>query len=240
MGACMRILRLFICCIVLCGIFPAAGQSDVLVYDTVALPGKEVMIRAETRGTLLGKGGEVVEFSVDGKSYGKNLSGRDGFAVKRFVPTKTGLYKIHVRSGEDKDSGLLLVVNKKTQIVFIDVEGSLLEGAFVIETKPGSARVVKKINKRFPIVFLQKGLLGVRAVRSWLKKNNFPDAPVLPWSRGEVFDEIKEKGLKIKAVIGGPEVIESAEPYKPLAFSFQSVENAEVVEDWGEIAKKLK
>jgi len=239
-GDFMSQVRTFIILAVLFTIFPSVALSDVIIYDVVALKGKEVMLRAETRGGLLSKGGELVEFIVNEKSVGKNLSGRDGFAVKGFVPVKAGLYKIRVRSGDDKDSGVLLALDKKTNIVFIDVEGSLLEGPFVPKAKPGSAKAVKKIYKRFSIVFLQKGFMGVKAIKSWLKKNDFPEAPILPWSRGEVFEEMKEKGLKIKAVVGGPEVIESAEMYKPRAFSFDSMEDAEVVEDWGAIEKNLK
>jgi len=236
----MRIVWIFISFIVLSGMFPSAALSDVIVYDVVALKGREVTLKAETRGALLNKSGEVVEFFVNGNSIGKNLSGIDGFAVKRFIPAKTGLNKILVKSGDDKDSGVLLALDRKTKVVFVDVEGSLLEGPFVITAKPGSRKALEKISKRFPIVFLQKGLLNVKAARSWLKKNDFPDAPVLPWSRGEVFDEFKEKDLKIKAIIGGQEVIDSAESYKPRAFSFDSVEDAEVVENWEEIEKKLK
>jgi hypothetical protein len=236
----MRILLAFILSASLFGICPDAALSRVLVYDDVVLTGHEVMLRAETRGTFLSQGGEVVEFIVDGRSIGKNLSGRDGFAVKGFVPARTGLYKINVKSGDDKDSGLLLALERKTRIVFIDVGGSLLEGPFGEAEKPGSSKAVTKIHKRFPIVYLLKGLLSTESVRSWLKKNNFPVAPVLPWSQGEVFREIKERDLQIKAIIGGPDVIESARMYKPLAFSFDSVEDAEVVENWREIEKKLK
>ena len=236
----MRIAWIFICFSALSGIFPTAALSDVIVYDIVALKGKEVMLKAETRGTLLSKSGEIVEFIVNGKSIGKNLSGIDGFAVKRYVPVKAGLNKILVKSGDDKESGLLLALDAKAKIVFIDVEGSLLEGPFVIAAKPGSRKAIEKICKRFPIVYLQKGFINVKAVRSWLKKNDFPDAPVLPWSGGAVFDEFKEKDLKIKAIIGGPDVIQSAESYKPRAFSFDSVEDAEDVENWEEIEKKLK
>ncbi len=239
-GVCMKIAWIFICFIVLSGIFPSAALSDVIFYDVVALKGREVTLKAETRGTLLSKGGELVEFFINGKSIGKNLSGTDGFAVKRFIPVKTGLNKILVKSGDDKDSGVLLALPRKAQIVFVDVEGSLLEGSFVITAKPGSRKALEKIQKRFPIVFVQKGFLNVKAIKTWLKKNDFPDAPVLPWSRGAVFDELKEKDLKIKAIIGGPDVIESAESYKPRAFSFDSVEDAEVVENWEEIEKKLK
>jgi len=236
----MRILSAFILSVSLFGICPDAALSRVLVYDGVALKGQEVMLRAETRGTLLSKGGEVVEFTVDGRSIGKNLSGTDGFAVKGFIPARTGLYKISVRSGDDKDSGILLALERKTRIVFIDVAGSLLEGPFGEKEKPESRKAITKIKKRFPIVFLQKGLLSVEAVRSWLKKNNFPVAPVLPWDQGDVFREIRERDLHIKAIVGGPEVIESAQMYKPLVFSFDSVEDAEVVENWGEIEKKLR
>lgn len=220
--------------------FPAPAVSEVVIYDIVTLPGEEVMLRAETRGGFFSKRGELVEFLVNGKSIGKNLSGTDGFAVKGFVPKKAGLYKITARSGESREDGILLAINKKSKMVFIDVEGSVLEGPFALQVKPGSAKAAKKIQEKFPIVFLQKGLMGVRAIRSWLKKNEFPEAPVMPWNKGEIFNEIREKDLKIKAVIGGPEVIESAEMHEPYAFSFDSVEDAEVVETWEEIVKKLK
>jgi hypothetical protein len=236
----MRIFRTFICLIFLCGVFPSPALSDVIIYDLVSLKGMEVMLRAETRGTLLSKGGEIVEFFVNGKLIGKNLSGRDGFAVKRFTSVKAGLNKILVKSGDDKDSGLLLALDRKAKIVFIDVEGALFDGLFAMKVKPGSAQALKKICKRFPIVFLQKGFLNVKAVRSWLKENDFPDSPVLLWSRGDVFREMREKDLRIKAIVGGPEVIESADTYKPLAFSFDSLEDAVLVEDWAEIEKKLK
>ena len=236
----MRILSAFILTAALFGICPDAALSRVLVYDDVALKSREVMLRAETKGTLLSKSGEVVEFIVDGRSIGKNLSGRDGFAVKGFIPARTGLYKINVRSGDDKDSGILLALERKTRIVFIDVAGSLLEGPFGEKERPESRKAITKIQKRFPIVYLLKGLLSVEAIRTWLKKNNFPVAPVLPWGQGEVFREIRERDLQIKAIVGGPEVIESAQMYKPRAFSFDSVEDAEVVENWGEIEKKLK
>lgn len=236
----MRILFTFILSLVLFGVCPDAALSRVLFYDDVALKSREVMLRAETRGTLFSRGGELVEFIVDGKFIGRNLSGGDGFAVKGFIPSRTGLHKINVKSGDDEDSGVLLALEKKTRIVFIDVAGSLLEGPFGEKERPESQKAVTRIHKRYPLVYLQKGVLSVDGVRSWLKKNNFPVAPVLPWSQGEVFRVIRERELRIKAVIGGPDVIESAQTYKPLAFSFDSVEDAEVVENWKEIEKKLK
>jgi hypothetical protein len=240
MGDCMRIVCAFVVFIVLFSALSSRTYADVIVYDSVTLKGQEVMLKAETRGKLFSKGGELVEFFVNGKSIGKNLSGRDGFAVKRYTPLKSGLYKILIKSGESKGDGFLLALDKKAKIVFIDVEGSLLDGPFGAQAKSGSAEAVKKICKRFPVVFLQKGFLNVRTVRAWLKEKGYPEAPVLSWERGDVLKEIKEKGLNIKAIVGGAEIINAAEGEKLLAFSFDSVEDAEVVENWGEIEKKLR
>jgi hypothetical protein len=236
----MRILVTLISCILLLHSFPSIVLSDVIVHDMIALKGDDVMLSAETKGKLFAKGGEVVEFFVDGKSIGKSLSGGDGFAFRYFKPLKTGMYQITVTSGKDKGNGLLLSLKKGDRIIFVDVEGSLLEGLFSQKSRYGSQKIIKKISTRFPVVFLQTGLLRIKAIKAWLKENGFIDLPVLPWRQGEIFDEIHEKGLKMKAVIGSQSVIESAKEYKAKLFSFEESEDAEEVNDWDEIGKKLK
>jgi hypothetical protein len=64
--------------------------------------------------------------------------------------------------------------------------------------------------------------------------------PVVPWKGGAIFDEMNRKGLKMRALIGGPHIIESAGKYKPPAFWFDRVDNAEKVKDWETLQKKLK
>ncbi|OIP60541.1 MAG: hypothetical protein COY75_00720 [Nitrospirae bacterium CG_4_10_14_0_8_um_filter_41_23] len=237
----MRILVTLIFCILLLYLFPSIVLSEVIVPDMIVLNGKEIMLSAETKGKLFAKGGEVVEFFVDGKSIGKRLSGGDGFAFKQFIPQKSGLHQITVKSGKDKGNGLLLSLKRGERMVFIDVGGSLFEGLFSKKPKTGSQKIIKKISSRFPIVFLQTELLSIKAIKAWLKENGFTDLPVIPWRQGMIFDEIKEKGLKIKAIIGSQSVIESAKAYnKPKSFSFEEVEDAEEVKDWEEIGKKLK
>jgi hypothetical protein len=205
----------------------------------VALKGEKVMLKAETRGRFLSKGGKVVEFFVDRKSIGRTLSGGDGFAFKEFIPLKTGIYRITVKSGSEEDSGLFLSLKKGDRIVFVDVAGSLLEGVFSKKPKHGSQKAIEKIGRRFPVVFLQTSLLSVKAIKEWLKKNGFIELPVIPWREGTIFDEINEKGLKIKAIIGSANVIESAKEYKPKAFSFEYIEDAQEVKEWEEIEKSL-
>ncbi len=236
----MRVLAVFICFAALFCMFPASVLSRVIVDDTVVLKGQKVMLRAETRGKLFSKGGEVVEFFVDRESIGKTLSGGDGVAFKAFIPAKTGLHQIRVRSGGDEDTGLLLSLKRGSSIVFVDIVGCLLEGPFSRKPKQGSQKVIKELHKRFPVVFLQRGFFSVKAIRAWLKENEFAQLPVVPWRRGAIFHEIAQKDLRVKAIIAGPKVIKSAKEHEPLAFSFEPVEDAEWVKDWEEIRKKLK
>jgi len=236
----MSNVKTFIIPIFLLLFFPAAVSSEVIVHDMIALQGEEIMLKAETRGKLLSKGGEVVEFFVNGKSLGKTLSGGDGFAFKQFVPSGAGTYKITARTGKEEDGGMLIALRKGGRILFVDVEGTLFEGVFSAKPKMGSKETVKKLSGRFPVVLLQTGMLNAKAVKSWLKENGFKELPVIPWKQGMIFDEIKEKGLRIKAIIGSRSVIESAREYKPKAYTFEEAEDAKEVKDWEEIGKKLK
>jgi hypothetical protein len=236
----MRDLAVLIVLVILfCG-FPASALPGIIVDDTVVLKGRNVMLRAETKGRLFSKGGEVVEFFVDGKSIGRTLSGGDGVAFKNFIPMNTGLYQISVRSGTDEDTGLLLSLKKGARIVFVDIEGSLREGLFPPEPKQGSQKAIREIHKKFPIVYLRTGFISARAIKGWLRKHEFMRLPVVAWRQGAIFDEIAEKGFKIKAIIAAPKVIESAREHKPLAFSFEAVGDAEKVAGWEEISGRVK
>lgn len=169
----MLVLRYFLIVLtsLLFFLFPSTVLSDVIVHDMIALKGEEIMISAETRGKFFTRGGEVVEFFVDGKSVGKSLSGGDGLALRQFTPLKAVMYQITVKSGDDKDKGLLLSLKKGTGIIFIDVEGCLSEGLFSKKPKPGSQKIIKKISAKFPVVFLQTGFFGIKAIKTWLKEN---------------------------------------------------------------------
>ena len=215
------------------------AEAEIIFYDAVSLKGEPVMLKAVTKGKIFTKGGQMVEFSVDGKSIGRSLSGGDGAAFKEFRAEKTGLHKVSVVSGKDKDSGFLLSLKKGAEIVFIDIEGSMF-APMSGNPKKDSQKVIKAIAKRFPVVYLQAGIFDIRTLKKLLKENEFAEAPLLQWRDGNVFEEADKKGLKIKFVIGGKIVIESAEEFTPKAFSFGEVEGAEEVRDWEEIGKKMR
>jgi len=226
--------------VILLLLFADVSLADVFVYDAVAVQGEEVRLKAETRGALFIRGGELVEFFVDDVSLGKNLSGGDGAAYRFYKDSRPGLKTIRAVSREMTGTGFLLVVKPGAGVVAVDVEGALLLEGFMSPGRPDSRKAVESIAKRFPLIYLQSGETNLKAVRYWVQKNEYTDAPLLPWDGGAVFDLLAKKGLKIRTVIGGPAVIESALKHKPQAFSFTSVKGAVRLKNWKELEGHLK
>jgi hypothetical protein len=221
----------------LLGLFLDA-YAEVVVHEDIALKGRPMMLQAETRGRIFTRGGELVEFQVDGKSIGKALSGGDGRAFKEFTPGRAGLFKIKAVSKGDEDSGLILSLGKGGGVVFIDAAGGLFKGPFSKSPRQGSQEAVKQISERHPIVYLQTVLPGRGVIKKWLESNGFPPAPLMEWREGRVFRETVEKELKIRAVIGSAEVIESAKDYTTGLYSLEG--QGKSVKDWKGISESLK
>jgi hypothetical protein len=224
--------------IILFSISPAKAFPDIIIHDIVVPAGKEVMLRAEVKGKLFRKGGELIEFFVNGKSIGKSLSGGDGFAYKQFIPLKISRYQIKAKGGKDEGKGLVISLGRGAKLIFVDVENSLFE-RFSSKPRQGSQKSIKEINRRFPVVLLKTSPLNIKSVKELLKKNEFPDLPLISWEQGTVLSEFAGDGFRIKAVIGSPDVIYSSKEYKPLAFSFEETEDAVEVKDWEEIRKRV-
>jgi hypothetical protein len=136
--------------------------------------------------------------------------------------------------------GHLLSLRKGDRILFVDVEGALLDSMLFLRPQKGSQQMIKQLSETMPVVYLQTGMLSIPAIKQWLRKQGFRELPVLPWEQGIVFDETAEKGLMIKAIIGSPKVIGSAGRHTVKKYSFEDVEGAEEVRDWEEIGRRLK
>lgn len=215
-------------------------DAEIFVHDIIAAKNEEILLKAEIGGKFARKGGELVEFFVEQKSIGKALSGGDGFAFKQFSSSKTGIFKVVVKSASSESAGLLLILKKGSKIVFADIEGGLLEGEFLkLMPRDGSQEAIREINKRYPVVILQTGMFSKKMAKDWLKKHGFGALPVIAWHGGEVFHELSAKGMKIIAVIGSDAIIDSAAQYKPMSFSFTGKKNSIAVKNWDEIKKKL-
>jgi len=186
----MKIISMFLAALVFILLPYVECQAVVVFYDSVCLKDKKIMLKAVTKGKVFTKGGQMVEFFVDGKSIGRSLSGGDGAAFKEFRAEKTGLHKVSVVSGKDKDSGFRLSLKKGAEIVFIDVEGSMF-APMSGKPRKDSLKIIKAIAKRFPVVYLQAGILDIRTLKKLLKENEFTEAPLLPWTGGNVFEEAR-------------------------------------------------
>ncbi len=228
-----------LCATLLLCVAPYNGFSEVIVYDLVSPQAQKAMLKVETRGAFFHKGGTVVNFLIDGKSIGSVLSGGDGFAYKQFTPQKCGVYRINAKSGTDEDYGTLLSLKKGTGIVFVDLESNLFGELFSRKIRHGSQKAIKDINRRFPVVFLYSSITDTKEIKTWLEEYGFPALPVLPWDEGKTFDEMVKAGFRVKAVIGSPEIIESAKEYHTQAFTFQESEDAQEVKDWEEVRRRL-
>lgn len=232
-------MKWFIIVLSVLALFSPAG-AEVIVDDSIALSESAHMLTVKTKGRFFPKGGEVVEFFADDISIGKNLSGGDGRAFKEFTPGQRGLYRISAVSGNDRGNGLLLVLDKGEGIVFIDIEGSLSGGVFPMKPGKESRDSIKRISERFPLIYLKSTMLDAGFLKGWLKKYDFEDAPVLDWRGGDVFKEVTGYGIKIRAVIGAPSVIESAEGFTSALFSFDGVDGAEDISGWDQFDEKIR
>jgi hypothetical protein len=219
---------------------PSSAYPEIIVHDLITIKGEKTMLRVETRGKFLRKGGELVDISVNDKSMGRALSGGDGFAFRQFTVTGTGIYRITATSGTEEGVGLLLSLRKGEKIILIDAEGSLFKGPFAAKPREGSKETIKDLSARFPLVYLQTGFLGVKAIKNWLKENGFHEAPVIPWRHGMLFDEIEVMGIKIKAVIGNSKVVASAKSHNAETYSFDEGGEYIQVKEWKEIREKVK
>jgi len=214
--------------------------ADVFVHDTVALSREEILIKADTKKGYFAKSGQLVEFSVNGKSIGSVLPGGDGIAYKIFKTGRAGIYTVTAKWGKDTGRGYIMVLKKGSAIVFVDVEGSLLAAPFAKKPVDSSRDAIKKIMGKYPVVYLHFGDIGINAVREWLIRNKFPASALLAWKMGDIFAELDKKGFRIKAVIGSQVVIDPSVAYGPVVFSFEEETSSSHLRKWREIEKTLR
>lgn len=240
MIATLKVKRLSI--FLICGfvVLPTAQcLSAIIVYDNVTSVSTPVFLKVLTKGRFFADGGRLVEFFLDDKSFGKNLTGGDGYGYRKYTPKRPGLIKLTARSKGESGSGLLLVVKKSEKVIFIEIESSFKD-AFISEIAAGaSRRAVERIMKKYRIIYLSR-YAGVRASRELLDKGEFPEAPVLRWKGSKMLSALKEKGIQLYAIIGSSALIaESAEHIKR-RYTFEKTQNGLTVKDWEEIIELLK
>jgi|GEM_PF-292793 len=223
------------------GIFPLPCNGAVFVDDGLCVVNRETMLKAKTKKGIFSRGGVIVEFFINGRSIGKALSGGDGIAYKTYTFNKRGLKKIEARleKGRVEEAGIakILCLEKGEEILLIDVE-TLRINPFSSLPMKYSKDVLKRLSRKFPIVYVQTGLGSRKKIEEWLSKNGYPSAPLLGLYEG-LFSDILDLGLRIRAVVGTEKVVEMALSHGLRAITFEDIEGTVEVNSWLEIEKRL-
>ena len=218
----------------------SAGQSRgaIIVYDRVTNVGTPVYLKVLTKGRFFADGGRLVEFYLDDKSIGKNLTGGDGYGYRKYTPERPGIIKVQARSKGESGSGLLLVMKKTEKVIIIEIEGGFKD-AFISQIAAGaSRRAVERLLKKYRVIYLSR-YTGLRMARDWLDEHEFPEAPVLRWQGAKMLSALKEKGIHLYAIIGSAGVIAESAEHIEKRYTFEQTQKGQTVKDWEEIIEQL-
>ncbi len=214
------------------------GLGAVIVYDHVTTVNTPVYLKVLTKGKIFADGGRLVEFFLDGKRIGKNLTGGDGYGYRKYVPGRAGIIKVRATSDGESGNGLVLVMKKSEKAVLIEIEGGFKD-AYMSDIAAGAARqAVEQLLKKYRVIYLSRNI-GVRMARDWLDEMAFPDAPVLRWRGEKTLRALKEKGVNLYAIIGPAGVIEAAADHVEKRYTFDETQNGQTVKDWHELMTLL-
>jgi hypothetical protein len=220
-------------------ILPAArGLSAVIVYDRVTTVGTPVYLKVLTKGRIFADGGRLVEFYLDDKRFGKNLTGGDGYGYCKYKPGRAGIINVRATSKGESGAGLLLVMKKSEKAVLIEIESGFKD-AFISDIAAGASRqAVKQLLKKYRVVYLSR-FAGVRMARSWLDEMEFPEAPVLQWQGEQTLNALKENSINLYAIIGPANVIDTAADHIKKRYTFDQNQKEQTVKDWQEVMERL-
>jgi|Deesub1362B_J571_1020462.scaffolds.fasta_scaffold00107_36 hypothetical protein len=225
-------LCLFFVCIV------SSTEAAIIVFDEVAVLGKSVFFTAQTRGLLFPEGGRVVEFYVSGKRIGTTLSGGDGFAFFEYRPIKKGIFSIEAKSGDESSKGVLVVVDKRRRLLFLEIDAIIREVLINSEKVKAAAESLKGLRGHYTILYVSR-FPATGYVREWLQKKGFPVSAVLGWNGIETVEEWKEKGLRLYAIVASARVCEEVAESFEKAFSFMDTDRCERLTEWRELEDRL-
>lgn len=215
---------------------PAAAA--VVVFDQVTGVGKPVFVKVVTRGLVFTEGGRRVSIQIDKGPVHDTLSGADGAAYLKYHPEKPGFYPIRAVSGKEEAAGTLLVLAPGDSIVVIGVEGGLQKSLFSEEKRKEAREVVSWLGSNYRLLYLTRWF-GVGLVKDWLKKQQFPSSAVLRWRGESTFERLQNSGVRVKAVIGSRELLQTAPESVKMRFTFDQ-QQQDAVSSWPEIRKALE
>lgn len=213
--------------------------ADVVVLDRVTTVKTPVRIIVLTKGRFFAAGGRLVDVYLDDEHLKRILTGGDGYGYLKYTPQSTGYKIIKARSNSDSAEGLMLVVTKKDRVLAIEVEEGFRIAAFSEDTRQGSLKVVKRLNKKYKIIYLSR-FAGKTITGTWLENQGFPRSAILRWRGPNTLKGLKKNGVQLHAIVGSKAVISAAVDHIENRFTFEKTKDGKAVKDWDEIEELLR
>ena len=215
------------------------SHADVVVFDRVTTVKTPIRITVLTKERFFSAGGRLVDIYLNDDHLKRILTGGDGYGYLKYTPPAPGYITIKARSGSDSATGLLLVMTKNDRAIIIEVEHGFKDAVFSDEVKQSSLKAVKMLSKKYKIIYMSryagKGITG-----TWIEKQNFPESVILSWRGPETLTALKQKGVKLDAIIGSAGVISAAAGRIEKRFAFEKTKDGTTVKDWDEILEHLQ
>ncbi len=215
---------------------PAA--ADVVVFDQITTVNQSVFIKIMTKGRFFPAGGQRIALRIDSGQPRQLLSGGDGYAYYKFTPVKSGTFQIEAVSGDNRSSGIILVVRPPEKVLVIDAEGGLRAAALSEQSRSESLDALKQLSRRFRLIYLTRWV-GPQMLKKWLAEKKFPSAVVLKWKDSDFFERLRQRKISIAAVIGSDSLLEASREHVERRYSFNETSHGTLVKDWSEIIKLL-
>ena len=213
--------------------------GEVVVFDRVTTVETPIRIKVLTKKRFFSAGGRLVDIYLDDTHLKRILTGGDGYGYLKYIPQSPGFIKIKARSDASSSSGLLLVMRKSEKAILIDVEGSFKDTIFSDEIRENSQKAVNALSKDYRIIYLSR-YVGKGISRNWLEREDFPNSVILRWQGPKMLAVLKERGIRLHAVIGSSAVISAASKHIEKRYTFEKTKDGQTVKDWDEILKLLQ
>ena len=215
-----------------------ASMKSVMVYDGVAAVGHPLVLKVRTRGSLFPEGGCRVDLRVGEAPAGRMLTGGDGYGFLKFVPGSAGLKIIRATAADAAGRGRLLVLAPSEKAVVFELESGIREMFLSGETPSGIRHVIESVGRRYRVLFMTRAM-GPFLARIILSRSGFSECVVVGYTGPDTFKRMKERGVKLHAVVGSPGVLSTVGACADRTFRFEEGSPGEFVDTWRELERRL-
>ena len=215
---------------------PALGA--VIVFDRLTAADQPVFLKVQTRGFFFAEGGGRVTLSINGGQTYRLLTGGDGFGYVKYLPSGPGRFNISAESTGTDSHAVLLVVSSDDRIILLDFEMLLKR----LLQRPDEKRMAREVLAALPpdchLVYVVR-YLGTEMARRWLLAQEYPRAVILDGTLPDIYAQLTNKNIQIRAVIGTSGAIDGRIDDGVLKLTFDASEKGTTVENWNQIRKDL-